>query len=120
MSKNEFVCDCNMLHPEAVETAKCKMPKDETFNRLAQFYKLIGDPTRCKILFAIDRHEMCVCDLANALSMTKSSISHQLSTLRKSGIVKCRKVGKEVCYTLDDEHVCKVFEIGLEHINHKI
>lgn len=63
---------------------------------------------------------MCVCDIANALSMTKSSISHQLSTLRRSGIVKCKKVGKEVYYTLDDDHVRKVFEIGLEHINHKL
>ena len=62
---------------------------------------------------------MCVCDLANVLNMTKSSISHQLAVLRRSGIVRCRKNGKEVFYTLDDDHIVKLFEIGLEHINHK-
>ena len=120
MSKNEFICDCNIIHEDSVEFAKSKMPNDEIFYKLADFYKLIGYTTRCKILFVIDSHEMCVCDIANALSMTKSSISHQLSTLRRSGIVKCKKVGKEVYYTLDDDHVRKVFEIGLEHINHKL
>lgn len=120
MSKNEFTCDCNVIHQDSVDRAISKMPNEEVFYKLADFYKLIGDTTRCKILFAIDQHEMCVCDLANVLSMSKSSISHQLSTLRRSGIVKCRKEGKEVYYTLDDEHICKVFEIGLEHINHKI
>lgn len=120
MSKNEFTCDCNIIHQDSVDKAISKMPQEEVFYKLADFYKLIGDTTRCKILFAIDQHEMCVCDLANVLSMSKSSISHQLSTLRRSGIVKCRKVGKEVYYTLDDEHISRVFEIGLEHINHKI
>lgn len=119
MSKNEFICDCNVIHQESIDIALSKMPNKEIFNNLANFYKLIGDPTRCKILFAIDQHEMCVCDLANTLSMTKSSISHQLSKLRSMGIVKSRKVAKEVYYTLDDEHVGKVFEIGLDHINHK-
>ena len=60
----------------------------------------------------------CVCDIANVLSMTKSAVSHQLATLRRSGIVKCRKNGKEVYYTLDDDHIVKLFEIGLAHINH--
>ena len=62
---------------------------------------------------------MCVCDIANVLGMSKSSISHQLSALRKSGIVKCRKVGKEVYYMLDDDHVKQLFEVGIEHIEHK-
>lgn len=120
MAKNEFVCDCNVIHQESVDEALSKMPDNNVFYRLADFFDLIGDTTRCKILFAIDQHEMCVCDLANVLSMSKSSVSHQLGTLRRSGIVKCRKEGKEVYYTLDDEHVCKVFEIGLEHIKHKM
>ncbi len=119
MIKKEFVCDCNVIHEEAVILAKKKMPKEETFGDLATFFKLLGDPTRTKILFALDQHEMCVCDLANALSMTKSSISHQLKTLRDKHIVKCRREGKEVYYTLDDEHVVRVFEVGLEHISHK-
>ena len=120
MAKNEFMCDCNVIHEEVVNHVKDKMPDENIFNNLARFYYLIGDTTRCKILFAIEEHEMCVCDIANVLSMTKSSISHQLSTLRKSGIVKCRKVGKEVYYSLDDEHVKELFQIGLDHIKHKI
>ena len=119
MSKNEFIWDCNIIHQESVDKAITKMPKDEIFYKLADFYKLLGDTTRCKILCALDQHEMCVCDLANVLSMTKSSISHQLGTLRRSEIVKCRKEGKEVYYTLDDDHVSKLFEVGLEHISHK-
>ena len=119
MSNNEFVCDCNIIHQEVVKETLEKMPKQELFNKLAEFFKIIGDPTRTKILFALDQNEMCVCDIANVLGMSKSSISHQLGTLRRSGIVKCRKVGKEVFYMLDDDHVQKVFEIGMEHIEHK-
>lgn len=119
MSKNEFSCDCNIIHQEVVNEVLNKMPEKNTFNKLAELFKLIGDQTRCKILFALDQKEMCVCDLANVLNMTKSSISHQLATLRKSEIVRCRKNGKEVYYTLDDDHIVKLFEIGLEHINHK-
>ena len=96
-----------------------RLPDEQTFYKLADLYKLIGDTTRCRILFALDQNEMCVCDLANVLNMTKSSISHQLAVLRRSGIVKCRKNGKEVYYTLDDDHIVQLFEIGLEHINHK-
>ena len=119
MSKNEFICDCNIIHQEIVNKTLQKMPKPELFNKLAEFFKIIGDPTRTKILFALDQNEMCVCDIANVLNMSKSSISHQLATLRKSGIVKCRREGKEVYYTLDDDHVKQVFEVGIEHIEHK-
>ena len=119
MVKKEFVCDCNVIHQDSVERTLAKMPEVETFFEVADFFRLLGDVTRCKILFAIDQQEMCVCDLANVLSMSKSSISHQLATLRKKGIVKYRREGKEVYYTLDDDHVCKVFEVGLEHISHK-
>lgn len=119
MARNEFICDCNVIHQEAVDKVLAKLPNEDTFNRLADLYKLIGDTTRCRILFALDQDEMCVCDLANVLNMTKSSISHQLAVLRRSGIVKCQRNGKEVYYTLDDDHIVKLFEIGLEHINHK-
>ncbi len=119
MSKNEFVCDCNIIHQEIVDDTLNKMPKDDLFYEIAEFFKLLGDTTRAKILFALDQNEMCVCDIANVLSMTKSSISHQLSALRKSGIVKSRKAGKEVYYTLDDNHVKGLFELGIEHIEHK-
>ena len=91
MSKNEFICDCNIIHQEAVESTLKRMPDDNTFNKLAEFFKILGDTTRAKILFALDQNEMCVCDIANVLGMSKSSISHQLGTLRRMSIVKCRK-----------------------------
>ncbi len=119
MSRNEFICDCNVIHDEVVENTIKEMPKEDTFNKIAEFFKILGDTTRTKILFALDLNEMCVCDIANVLGMTKSSISHQLGTLRRMNIVKCRKVGKEVYYALDDEHIKQVFEVALEHIEHK-
>ena len=119
MARNEFSCDCNVIHEDAVNEVLSKMPDESIFNCLADLFKLIGDTTRCRILFALDQREMCVCDLSNVLNMTKSSISHQLAMLRRSGIVKCRKSGKEVYYTLDDDHIFKLFEIGLEHIKER-
>ena len=120
MSKNEFICDCNVIHQEIVESTINQMADENTLNKLTEFFKILGDTTRTKILYALDKNEMCVCDIANVLNMSKSSISHQLGTLRRSGIVKCRKIGKEVFYTLDDDHVKEVFEIGMKHIEHKI
>lgn len=119
MSKNEFVCDCNVIHQEIVDMTNQKMLNDKLFNKIADFYKILQDRTRIKILYALDQSEMCVCDIANVLSMSKSSISHQLGTLRRSGVVKCRKDGKEVYYMLDDDHVKEVIEIAIKHIEHK-
>ncbi len=119
MSRNEFICDCNIIHHDIVNEVKKDMLSEDLFYKLADFFKILGDTTRMKILFALDRNEMCVCDIANVLGMSKSSISHQLGTLRRSGVVRCRKDGKEVYYTLDDEHVKQVVEIGIEHIEHK-
>lgn len=119
MSKNEFACDCNIIHESLVNDTISKMKDDDTINRVAEFFKILGDTTRVKILFALDQNELCVCDIANILNMSKSSISHQLGTLRRSGIVKCKKAGKEVFYMLDDEHVKEVFEVGMEHVEHK-
>lgn len=119
MSKNEFICDCNVIHKDVVDKTIKNMPSEDLFNKLAEFFKILGDTTRVKILCALDQNEMCVCDIANVLGMSKSSISHQLGTLRRSGIVKCRKQGKEVFYMLDDEHVKRVFEVASEHIEHR-
>ena len=119
MSKNEFICDCNIIHQEVVDKTLKKMPEEDSFNKIAEFFKILGDTTRTKILFALDENEMCVCDIANVLGMSKYSRSYQLGTLRRMGIVKCRKQGKEVYYMLDDEHVKYVFEIAMEHIEHR-
>lgn len=119
MSKNEFICDCNMIHEEIVNDTLSKMPDSDILNNLANFFRIMGDDTRCKLLFALLQNEMCVCDLANVLSMTKSSISHQLGKMRDVGIVKCRKEGKTVYYSLDDSHISEIFEVGIKHIIHK-
>ena len=119
MPKNEYICDCNIIHQDIVNDTIDKMADNELLIDLSEFFKVLGDTTRVKILYALDKNELCVCDIANVLGMSKSSISHQLGTLRRSGIVKCKKVGKEVFYMLDDEHVRQVFEVGTEHIEHK-
>lgn len=115
MSEKSFVCDCSAIHEDAVHKAMQMMPQEALFDKLMAFYKLIGDSTRCKILFVLDSHEMCVCDIAYALGMSKSLISHQLRLLRESQVVKCRREGKEVYYTLCDEHIREIFEAGLAH-----
>ena len=111
--------DVEIIHQDVVNEVLSKMPDENMFLNLADTFKLIGDNTRCKILFALDKNEMCVGDIANILDMTKSSVSHQLAVLRRSGIVRCKKVGKEVLYRLDDGHITKLFEVAVEHILHR-
>jgi len=115
----EDVCDCNIIHKEIVELTKKNMLDDVMFNKVSVFFKIVGDDTRLKILYALDNNEMCVCDIANLLNMTKSSISHQLKLLKENGLVKCRKAGKEVYYMLDDDHVSSVVEVACKHVIHK-
>lgn len=119
MSKNEFICDCNIIHEDRVKDTIKKMPDTMMLNSLADFFKIMGDSTRCKLVSALLQNEMCVCDLANILSMTKSSISHQLSKMKEAGIVKSRREGKTVYYSLDDKHISEIFEVGIKHIKHK-
>lgn len=116
MSKNEFICDCNIVHGDVVTKVNGQMLDTAAFNRLAGFFKVFGDVTRMKILWALDQSELCVCDLANILSMSKSAVSHQLALLRKDDLVRSRKDGKEVYYSLADDHVKSITETGLEHI----
>ncbi len=120
MEKKELMCDCNIIHQSAVDMALKNKPEEVELENLSALFKILGDSTRTKILWILDHHEMCVCDIANVLNMTKSSISHQLAILREAGIVRFRRNGKEVYYTLDDEHISRLYEIGLEHINHKL
>ena len=120
MEKKELMCDCNIIHQNAVNIALKNKPKEKELENLTTLFKILGDSTRTKILWILDHHEMCVCDIANVLNMTKSSISHQLAILRETGIIRFRRSGKEVYYTLDDEHISRLYEIGLEHINHKL
>lgn len=114
--KNFNACDCEVIHQDLIDKVKSKMPEDETLSDLSDFFKVIGDGTRIRILWALDETEMCVCDLANVLNMTKSAISHQLRALREANLVKFKKSGKEVIYSLADNHVKEIFEQGLIHI----
>ena len=120
MERKELVCDCNIIHEDAVNMAIKNRPDDKELINLSELFKILGDLTRIKIIWTLDNNEMCVCDIANVLNMTKSSISHQLAILKNAGIVRYRKSGKEVYYTLADEHINKLYEIGLEHIEHRM
>lgn len=120
MAINKFCCDCNAVHDELVKQALNKMPQDEFFLAIGTFYKILSDVTRCKIIFALMEQELCVCDISKVLNMTKSAVSHQLSKLRDSGVVKCRRSGKEVYYSLDDHHVKEIFAVTVSHIQHRI
>lgn len=104
---------------EAVVRAKTNMLEGETVDLLSKLFKVLGDPTRIKILWALNVHELCVLDLCEVLGMTKSAVSHQLSTLKEAKLVKARREGKEVYYSLDDEHVKEIFETGIVHVSHR-
>ncbi|MDF2677708.1 MAG: putative transcriptional regulator [Bacillota bacterium] len=119
MAKEEIICDCEVIHGDVVEEVKRKMPIEDVIFDLSDFFKVLGDSTRVKIMWALDQSEMCVCDLAVLLNMTKSAISHQLRSLKQANLVKFRKEGKVVFYSLSDDHVKDIFEKGLEHIREK-
>lgn len=119
MIKHEITvpsCECEELHAELIEKNRATMPDESTIYDLADFFKIFGDSTRMSILFAIDGAPMCVCDIAALLGMTKSAVSHQLKILRQSDLITYKKVGKNVFYTLSDDHVRDIIEKALEHI----
>ncbi|HQA06398.1 MAG TPA: metalloregulator ArsR/SmtB family transcription factor [Clostridiales bacterium] len=109
-------CDCSVIHEDVVREVGKSMPDDEVMFNLAEFFKIFGDSTRVRIICALFRSEMCVCDIAALLGMTKSAISHQLRILKQSKLVKNRRNGKVVYYSLDDEHIAKIIDQGLAHI----
>lgn len=113
-------CNCTIIHEELVDKVKECIPAEETLYDLAELFKVFGDTTRIKILCALFQAEMCVCDMAALLGMTQSAISHQLRVLKQARLVKFRREGKVVYYSLDDEHVKRIFDQGLIHINEKL
>ena len=117
MNAKPIGCDCEVIHGEIVEQVKRKMPPCRDFHQLANLYKMFSDFTRVKILWALHCNDMCVCDLAVLLNMSKSAISHQLKYLRLANLVKFEKRGKVVLYSLADCHVRDIFEQGFEHIH---
>ena len=119
MGRNELDCDCDVIHKEKVEDAKQKMLDEEKLLLIADFYKALSDSTRIKIVNLLENNELCVCDISVILNMTKSAVSHQLKNLREMNLIKSCKKGKEVWYSLADNHVKEVFDISLEHIMEK-
>ncbi len=118
---NETICDIceeRCEHPERIGCAKAGMLPDATISHLVETFKILGDATRIKILCVLAQQEMCVCDIAAALSMGQSAISHQLRVLRSARLVKYRREGKSAWYSLDDEHVVDLMKRGLEHVSH--
>ena len=112
------MCDCDMIHEKIVEDTRSRMQEETQYLDLAALFKMFGDGTRVKILHALELNEMCVCDLAALLGMTNSAISHQLKALRLSNLVKSRRDGQVIYYSLADDHVKYILDIGFDHIHH--
>ena len=110
------LCEAEEHHTCAQAESHEKMPEETKLYELADFFKILGDSTRMRILFALDGAPLCVCDLADLLGMTKSAVSHQLKILRQSDLVTYRKVGKNVYYALADDHVGSIIETALAHV----
>lgn len=109
-------CDVTCIHEKSVKEVLGQMIQDDTVALLARLFKILGDPTRVKILFALMKRELCVCDLAVVIGLSESAVSHQLRLLRGQNLVRFRREGKVVFYSLADSHVEKLFEQGLEHV----
>ncbi|HSQ88992.1 metalloregulator ArsR/SmtB family transcription factor [Romboutsia sp.] len=116
MREDLNTCDCKEIHEDIISEVKTSMPKEEMLYDLAELFKVFGDTTRIRILYALFSNEMCVCDIASLLGMTHSAISHQLRVLKQARLVKFRKEGKVVYYSLDDNHISQIFDCGLNHI----
>ena len=113
LDDNIELCEGHHIHPHI---SPDEIPGDEILYSLADLYKVFGDPTRIRILYALSTQEMCVCDIADLLGMTQSAISHQLRVLKQSNLVKFRREGKTVFYSLADAHVYTILAQGLEHV----
>ncbi len=116
--KEKYSCDCDVIHEAIVNQVQSKMEDKDIYVKLASLYKMFGDGTRIQILHALEYNEMCVCDIAVLLGITKSAVSHQLKALRLANLVKFRKEAQIVYYSLADDHVKQIIDMGLEHLNH--
>lgn len=115
MQEPEF-CESSVIHEDVVQRVRTQMPDEMPIYEVSELFKVFGDSTRSRIICALSVEEMCVCDLAALLSMTQSAISHQLRILRSSRLVKSRKQGRVVYYSLDDAHIKNIFSMAFEHV----
>ncbi len=116
MGKHAECCEEQCIHKELVEKVLTELPDEDALYDLAELFKVFGDSTRMRILIALFETELCVCDISEALGMTQSAVSHQLQILRTNKLVKSRRDGKQIYYSLDDEHVVTIIAQGLSHI----
>lgn len=114
--KQSLCCQEEQVHPQTVARVREELPVDEVLYDLAELFKIFGDSTRIKILYALLESELCVCDLASLMDVTQSAVSHQLRVLKASKLVKFRREGKTVYYSLADAHVMRILSQGMEHI----
>ncbi len=112
-------CLCKSISPEEMAKIKLHAPDEESSLHLADFFKVFGDATRLRIIYYLSHHELCVADLSALVQMQQSAISHQLKLLRLQRLVKTRKEGKIVYYSLDDKHINSIFNIALEHLGER-
>ncbi len=117
IKKKAISCSQLMIHEDIVKSVEENMPEENKLYDLAELFKVFGDTTRIKIIWALFESEMCVCDIAYVLNMTQSAISHQLRVLKAARLVRYRKSGKTVYYSLDDSHIKQIFGMGMEHIS---
>lgn len=116
MKKESLTCDVVTLHPDKIQRIEQEMPAEEQFQELSVLFKMFSDPTRLKILSILFHEEVCVCDLTYLLQVSQSAISHQLSILRQNRLVKYRRQGKNIFYSLDDMHIQMIYDAGFAHI----
>ena len=119
MGQSETCSYVDVIHADIVDKVKKDFPSNQLINTLSDFFKIFGDTTRVKIMCSLDKSEMCVGDISVLLDMTVSAVSHQLKILREASLVKTKRQGKIVFYSLADEHVQRIIECGIEHIIEK-
>lgn len=114
--RTEEQCEARIVHLDLLDRVRQKMPDEDTLIGVAELFKVFGDSTRTRILSALSAEEMCVCDISALLNMSMSAVSHQLRILRQTKIVKSRRSGKEIFYSLEDEHIFELYKVALAHL----
>ena len=118
--KSEYSCECHEVHLDSVSLVRKLMPEEADTENVTELFKLFGDSTRLKIMMALDVTELCVCDICEILDMNKSAVSHQLRVLKDADLVASRKEGRNVFYSLCDDHVKVIIETAMEHVSEKL
>jgi len=113
------ICEVSVIHDDVLARVQKRMPPEEPVYEVSELFKVFGDSTRSRIICALNIEELCVCDLAALLNMTHSAVSHQLRLLKISRIVKSRKEGRVVYYSLDDTHIAEIFAMAFDHVMEK-